>query len=73
MSAGRTGSALALGIYKDEQLKGCKTWPLPFMASGRRIVVQISHAGYAAVETLTGQTPLALPFLTVLPNRRAGR
>lgn len=49
-----------LGIYQDEQIEGLQTMTAAVHAAGGKIVAQISHAGYAAVEALTGRTPLAV-------------
>lgn len=49
-----------LGIYKDEQIEGLQGMTKSVHAAGGKIVAQISHAGYAAVEALTGQVPYAV-------------
>ena len=49
-----------LGIYKDEQVEGLQGMTASVHAAGGKIVAQISHAGYAAAESLSGQIPLAV-------------
>ena len=49
-----------LGIYTDELVAGLKEMTREAHENGSRIILQIAHAGFFAIEKLTGMAPLAL-------------
>ena len=49
-----------LGVYKDELIPGLREMAASVHERGGRIVMQLSHAGHFAAESLIGKPPLAV-------------
>lgn len=49
-----------LGVYKDELIPGLKELTSAVHDAGGKVVMQLAHAGAAALDKLTGQLPLGV-------------